>query len=171
MESSILEMLGFDPAYIFIALIVIIIILFIRTIMTNSKLKSLTNKYETFMRGKDAESLEETIFDKFDQIDNLTNSDIQKSEAIKEIFENLNITYQKTGIVKYNAFKEMGGNLSFSLAILNKANDGFILNSMHSREGCYTYLKEVVKGESFVVLAEEEKEALEKAINADNYME
>lgn len=171
MESSILEMLGFDPAYIFIALIVIIIILFIKTILTNRKLKLLTKKYETFMRGKDAETLEETIFDKFDQIDALIDSDNEKLEAIQKLFENLTVTYQKTGIVKYNAFKEMGGNLSFSLALLDKENDGFILNSMHSREGCYTYLKEIVKGESFVALAEEEKEALEKAINVDNYME
>lgn len=171
MESSILEMLGFDPAYIFIALIVIIIILFIKIILTNRKLKLLTKKYETFMRGKDAETLEETIFDKFDQIDALIDSDNEKLEAIQKLFENLTVTYQKTGIVKYNAFKEMGGNLSFSLALLDKENDGFILNSMHSREGCYTYLKEIVKGESFVALAEEEKEALEKAINVDNYME
>jgi len=82
------------------------------------------------------------------------------------ISENLLITYQKMGIVKYDAFKEMGGKLSFALALLNDKNDGFIINSMHSsREGCYTYIKEIINGESYVVLAEEEKIALAEAKN------
>ena len=42
---------------------------------------------------------------------------------------------------------------------------------MHNREGCYTYIKEIIKGESFIVLAEEEKEALDNAINIRNYMQ
>ena len=71
------------------------------------------------------------------------------------------------GVVKYDAFKEMGGKLSFALALLNDYNDGFIINAMHStREGCYTYVKEIIKGECEVILAEEEKQALEEAINA-----
>ena len=50
-------------------------------------------------------------------------------------------------------------------------NTGFVLNAMHSREGCYTYIKEIIKGESYIVLGEEEKIAVEKAINVDNFME
>lgn len=68
------------------------------------------------------------------------------------------LTYQKIGVVKYDAFKEMGGKLSFVLVLLNKENTGFLLNSVHSsREGCYTYLKEIIKGESFIELSEDEK--------------
>lgn len=55
--------------------------------------------------------------------------------------------YQKVGIVKYDAFHEMGGDLSFALTMLDENNTGWILNAMHSREGCYTYIKEVIKGE------------------------
>ena len=65
----------------------------------------------------------------------------------------------------------MGGKLSFALALLNDNNSGFIINCMHSsREGCYTYIKEIIKGESFVILADEEKEALDIAMNSKNYM-
>ena len=63
---------------------------------------------------------------------------------------------------------EMGGKLSFALAMLDKDNNGFVLNAIHSREGCYTYIKEIVKGESYIVLGEEEKEALRQAVNAHN---
>ena len=57
---------------------------------------------------------------------------------------------------------------SFALAMLDKENSGFVLNAIHSREGCYTYVKEIVKGESYIVLGEEEKEALRQAVNAHN---
>ena len=66
--------------------------------------------------------------------------------------------------MKYDAFKEIGGKLSFVLVLLTAENNGFILNSMHStKEGCYTYAKEVVNGEAFVILSEEEHQALEEA--------
>ena len=74
-------------------------------------------------------------------------------------------TFQKVGLIKYDAFQEMGGKLSFSLALLNEVNDGFIINAMHSREGCYTYIKEIIDGNSVITLGEEEKEALEMAMN------
>ena len=67
------------------------------------------------------------------------------------------------GLVKYDAFNEMGGKLSFSLAMLNAKEDGFIINAMHTREGCYTYIKEIVDGNSIIVLSEEEQEALNMA--------
>ena len=63
----------------------------------------------------------------------------------------------------------MGGNLSFVLTMLDEENNGWIFNAMHSREGCYTYIKEVVKGESYIELAEEEKECLERAIYQEAY--
>ena len=59
----------------------------------------------------------------------------------------------------------MGGKLSFSLCLLDDNDNGFLITSMHTREGCYTYSKEIIKGESYVILAEEEKHALEMAKN------
>ena len=64
----------------------------------------------------------------------------------------------------YNAFKGMGGNLSFVIALLDDNNTGFVLNSVHSREGCYLYMKDVVEGKTEVLLGSEEKEALERAL-------
>ncbi len=58
----------------------------------------------------------------------------------------------------------MGGNLSFAMSLLDYTNSGFVLNSVHSREGCYVYIKEVERGETEVLLGSEEKEALERAL-------
>ena len=62
----------------------------------------------------------------------------------------------------------MGGMLSFSLALLNDQNDGFLINSVHSSDGCYSYTKEIKSGESDISLGEEEKKALQKALNSNN---
>lgn len=165
MQKSILDTLGIDAAFIFIGMFVVIIILLILILVNKSKLKKLEEKYETFMRGSDAQSLEATILEKFDDIDELKEQNEIKTQLIKKIQENFQVVYQKIGIVKYDAFQEMGGNISFVLVLLNKENTGFMLNAMHSRDGCYTYMKEIIKGESFIELAEEEKQALEQAIN------
>ena len=76
----------------------------------------------------------------------------------------LEFTFQKIGLVKYDAFHEMGGKLSFSLALLNETDDGFVMNAVHSREGCYTYIKEIIAGKCVIILSEEEKEALDMAM-------
>ena len=121
------------------------------------------------MKGKDGKTLEESFQSKFKKLDELAVKTDASEEKIKEIYKKLKQTYQKNGIVRYDAFHEMGGNLSFVLTMLNDENSGWIFNAMHSREGCYTYIKEVVKGESYIELAEEEKECLERAIFQEAY--
>src|SRR5699024_8869377 len=88
----------------------------------------------------------------------------ENRNEIDKIYKKMVSHYQKVGIVKYDAFHEMGGNLSFVLTMLDENNNGWIFNAMHSREGCYTYIKEIVKGESYIELGEEERQCLEKAI-------
>lgn len=73
-------------------------------------------------------------------------------------------TFQKIGIIKYDAFNQMGGNLSFCLALLDENNNGFILNSVHSTEGCYSYTKQITKGQCKIDLGKEEAEALQMAM-------
>ena len=116
------------------------------------------------MMGKNAESLEDTLVKRIQQVDELLTYEAENRENIQKIFDSLKFTFQKVGMVKYDAFHEMGGKLSFSLALLDQKNDGFIINAMHSREGCYTYIKEIVNGNSIIVLADEEKEALDIAM-------
>lgn len=128
----------------------------------------LSKKYKTFLNGANGITMEEAILAKFKEIDSLKAEEQYISEKLNVACETLLTAYQKIGIVKYDAFKEMGGKLSFSLCLLDDENNGFILTSMHTREGCYTYIKEIIKGESFVVLASEERKALEEAKNKRN---
>lgn len=170
MNSKIFDKIGLgniDPAIIFIILIVMLIGVLVYAIITAKKLKELAIKYDKFMRGKDAETLEDVIFKRFEQVDTLIAENNTKTKQITEIFENLKVTVQKCGIVKYDAFNEMGGKLSFALVMLDKNNTGHVINAMHSREGCYIYIKEIIKGESYIPLGDEEKKALDKALGND----
>ena len=117
------------------------------------------------MRGKDAMSLEKSFEQQFIEVDRL--GEICKNHAaeIMKMKEMMARTTNKIGIVKYDAFPDVGGKLSFALAMLDDGNSGFVLNTIHSREGCYTYVKEIVKGESYIVLGQEEKEALRQAVS------
>lgn len=140
------------------------VVLAILVIVLLAKTSGLKSRYMNFMRGQDGRSLEKSFEKKFENMD-YVNEELKKiNTRLNRIDANLLRTYQKIGIVKYDAFKEIGGTLSFVLVLLTKEDDGFILNSMHSNaEGCYTYIKEVKKGEVFVALSEEERQALEDA--------
>lgn len=164
MENSILNQCPFDPAYIILGLIVLVVLLLILVIVTMTKLRRLDRKYDYFMRGKDAETLEDLIVDEIDELRDLRAEDRSNKDSIRTLNRNFRATFQKYGVVKYNAFKGMGGNLSFALAILDYTNSGFVMNCVHSREGCYLYIKEVDVGQTDVVLGNEEQEALEQAL-------
>ncbi len=169
MESTILSRLGIDPAFIFLFLIILIIALFVLYVNVSMKYDRLKNSYNSFMRGKDGKTLEESILSKFSEIDGLAKLTKQNRQDVKDIYRKMEKDFKKLGIVKYDAFNEMGGKLSFALAMLDGNNSGWVINAMHSREGCYTYIKEIVKGESYVELAEEEAEALDRAIFSEVY--
>ena len=167
MESKILGAIGIDPAYIFIFMLILFIVLFILYVNVTLKYNRLKSSYMTFMKGKDGKTLEESMQERFAEVESVLKFTKQNRQDIRDIKRKLENNYQKLGIVKYDAFNEMGGKLSFALAMLDGNDSGWIINAMHSREGCYTYVKEIVKGESYVELAEEEAEALDKAIFQD----
>ena len=158
------EYLGIDSDYLVIGLAALVLILIIIMIINVVQMHKLKKNYQNFMTGKNGKNLEETILKRLDQVDQLIEANSLNQKNINRIFSNMKYTFQKVGLIKYDAFNEMGGKLSFSLALLNETNDGFIINAMHSREGCYTYIKEIVDGNSIIVLSEEEQKALNRAM-------
>ena len=164
MEGSMMNNLGFDPIYIIIAQAVLSLILVVVVIICIFKIRKLYRRYDVFMRGKDAETLENVIMKQIDDITDLKSQDRANKDSIRVANKNSRASFQKFGMVKYNAFKGMGGNLSFALALLDYTNTGFVINSVHSREGCFLYLKEIERGETDTQLGAEEREALEQAL-------
>lgn len=143
------------------AILLIVLILLIVQISKTSKLKKRLNK---FLEGNDGKSLEQDIARLFEDNKLLKTTAEKNKKDIRILYKKAESAYQKMGLVKYDAFNQMGGQLSFCLALLDENNDGFILNSVHSTEGCYSYTKEIKNGQCKISLGQEETEALAIAI-------
>ena len=156
--------LPFDPIFLIIGFSILTVVLLIAVIVCIVKMNKLYRRYDLFMRGKDAETLEDTLISILEQLNELNVKDRTTKDMMKVLSKQVKNSFQKFGFVKYNAFKGMGGNLSFVLAMLDDNNTGFVLDAVHSREGCYLYLKEVEEGATEVLLGSEEQEALEQAL-------
>ncbi len=158
------QYLGISTDYILIGMVVAMLLIVILLIVLIVKISDLKKRYKIFMQGNNAKSLEDTLFYRLDQVDELIEANASNERNIDAIYKNMQGCYQKMGLVKYDAFNEMGGKLSFSLCMLDEKNNGYIINAMHTREGCYTYVKEIIDGQSVIQLAEEEENALAKAL-------
>ena len=165
--DMIFDIIESNSAIIMMAMAVLIVVLFIITIVNIAKCSSLKKRYNTFMSGKDGKSLEDDLIFRLEQIDELVESNAANERNIDLIFKKMSVTFQKYGIIKYDALDEMGGKLSFTLAMLNERNDGYILNVVHSREGCFSYVKEIIAGNPILALSGEEQEALDEALSKE----
>ena len=116
------------------------------------------------MEGSDGKSIESLIHEHLDEIESIRTVGEKNSAAVKDIYEKMQYTFQKVGVVKYDAFHEMGGKLSFAICMLDKNDNGCLVNVMHSNNGCFAYIKEIINGESFIELGDEEANALKQAV-------
>lgn len=166
MEDSLLEEIGIDPIVYIAILFFAVISLAVLYIVQQSKYRKMENRFRAFMMGQDGSSLEEKMMLLFSDVRKLKEHDFIHRNDIKEIQRILLTCFQKVGIVKYDAFREMGGQLSFSIALLDRLDNGFVMNSVHSASSSYVYTKEIENGECAIELSGEEKEALKIAINS-----
>lgn len=126
----------------------------------------LRNNYSQFMKKLgNGDDIEEILKDFIVKVDNIEQENEEIKDFIYVLNERVNGCFQKTGMVRYNAFKDTGSNLSFALAILDKNNDGVVLNGIYSRDISNIYAKPVFNGKSEYKLSDEEVEAIIKAIN------
>lgn len=167
MNSKFLNMLGLggiDAGYILLGLAIINLVLIILMIVAFVQISRFSKKYNKFMQGKDGKSLEKDIIKLYEDNQSIKSCVEKNKNDIEELFVKHKTTFQKMGLVKYDAFKEMGGKLSFTVALLDENNNGFLLNSVHSSEGCYSYTKRIKNGDSAIALSNEEKVAVERAM-------
>ena len=148
--------------------LVVTILLVIGFIVMISKLSSLNKRYKKFLEklgnGKDIEEDLETYMYRVEKVEKQNNEILN---YVKTLDEDLTRCIQKVGMVRYNAFKDTGSDLSFTLALLDEHNDGVVLNGIYSREMSNIYAKPVKNGTSTYTMSDEERQAVQKAINSD----
>ena len=146
-------------------LLVAVIILFVLYIISVANLKKLRVSYSKFMNKLDKENnLKEMMKEYIKRVNTVEAKNEEIISYCKVIDENIKRCSQKIGLVRYNAFKDTGSDLSFALAILDDYNNGVVLNGIYARDSSNIYAKPVENGQSKYVLSNEEKEAINRAM-------
>lgn len=148
---------------------VIICILLIGFIILIVKLSSINKKYKKFMNKLgNGKNIEEDLENYMYRVERVEKQNMEIKNLVDSIDKNLESCIQKIGMVRYNAFKDTGSDLSFALAMLDENNNGIVLNGIYSREMSNIYAKPVENGKSKYAISEEEKEAIQRAIDNQN---
>ena len=163
--NSFFDKIGIDLGILVLMLMVLVLVLIVIVLNLSLGLHRMQRKYNMFMKGSDGQSLERVFAQKIKEVDRLSAANDDNYIKIQSLQKNMDKTLTKYGIVKYDAFDDVGGKLSFALAMLDKNNTGFILNAIHSRDNCFFYIKEIVNGESYILLSSEEMDALRQAVD------
>ncbi len=167
LSSSFLSTIGLgnaDIGYILLGIVLVCVVLLILLILLLVSYGKLKKRLDVLMRGNNGKSLEQDIIALIEDNKMFKANAERNKKDIRVLTKKVESCYQKMGLVKYDAFHQMGGQLSFSLCLLDDDNNGFIINSVHSTEGCYSYTKEIKAGESVIDLGVEEAEALSIAL-------
>lgn len=167
--ESFVEML--NNSYVILGIIIVNIILIILYVSSNLKLRKLNKEYRNFMKkvGK-GDDLEENLKVYINKVEKVEKENKEIEDYCDSLNKEISKTIKKVGIVRYNAFKDTGSDLSFALALLNENNDGVVLNGIYSREMSNIYAKPIKDGKSKYTISEQEQEAIDKAIESNGYI-
>lgn len=165
--QGIIDFLRTDNFLLMLSIMVgILIIGFISILYSNIKLK---NKYNKFMKKiGNGKNIEEDLENYMYRVERVERQNAEIISYCKNLDDEVAKCIQKVGMVRYSAFKDTGSDLSFAVAMLDENNDGVVFNGIYSREMSNIYAKPVKKGVSEYTLSEEEKEAIRRAIEANN---
>lgn len=149
-----------------IILTVSILIIFILYIINLIKLSKIKKEYKKFMnKVGNGNNLEEILEKHIDKINKTISKNDEIEKYVEKIDADIKHCVQKVGLYRYNAYKDTGSDLSFTLALLDEKNDGVVLNGIYSREMSNIYAKPIQAGESTYKITEEENEAIKRAMN------
>ena len=144
--------------------IVLVIAVLVYCVILHIRLGSLKKKYDFFMQGDNGASLERKLSVEVSEVRDAAKgleSLLTEQAAIRNTQSN---TIQKIGFIKYNAFENIGNDLSFALTLLDGNNNGICISSIYGRNESRIFSKPIVKGKSLVSLSQEELESLNEAL-------
>lgn len=162
--ENIMEIIRTDA--FLLAIFIFMIVLLIGFIVLLTKFSTLNKKYKNFMlKLGNSKNLEEDLETYMYRVNQVEKQNVEIINQIEGLDNNLEKCIQKVGIVRYNAFKDVGSDLSFALALLDENNNGIVLNGIYSREMSNIYAKPIENGKSSYVVSQEEAQAIQKAID------
>lgn len=149
--------------FLTVGLFVVLLVLLVWILVLNSRLSKAVKHYQSLLKDTSTKNLQQVLDDQ-----------LQVMQATSDQLADLNQKYdrltvavlkslQQVGVVRFNPFRDMGGDQSFAVALLDGRNNGIVVSSLHSREATRVYAKPIISGESPHTLSEEEAEAIQRA--------
>ena len=158
---------GVVTIVLMVILLIAVVVLGIMVVSLTQKVNKLNKRFRLLMKGDEDQSLEKALLSRLRETEKLQEKVESTSHDVRAMNARMHKAPLSYGIVKYDAFEDVGGKMSFALAMLDQENTGFVLNAIHSRDNCFLYLKEIVKSESYIMLSDEEIAALRQAAAKD----
>ncbi len=148
---------------IFFLFLIAIALLLIWILFLHFNLWQVKKKLKVFFAGKKASDLEGVLFEEIKRLKK-SEAEIKKLIKYSQALEKMaSQSIQRIGVIRFNPFKETGGDQSFAIALLDSKENGLVISSLYSREGTRIYSKPIEAGQSRYPLSKEEIEALKKA--------
>lgn len=163
------EILDFLRTDTFLIIIIGITLLLLIGYITNIiKLNKLNKSYKKFLsKLGNGNNVEEVLKKYIDRVEEVNEKNKELITYCNRLNKDISKCVQKIGIVRYSAFKDIGSDLSFALALLDENDNGVVLNGIYSREMSNIYAKPVEKGKSTYTISEEEKQAIDIAVKSE----
>lgn len=141
---------------------------FLLIVVDHFRLNRMIKKYKLLLKGLSEKNVEDLMLSYSNEMDRIKKEiDGQIESRISGLEKKMPACIRNVGLITYNAFENVGNNMSFSLAALNDKKDGFMITGIYTRENSYVYTKEILNGQPSKELSKEEKEALNKALTAN----
>jgi len=142
----------------------LILILLILVVYTMVRLSSMRARYREMMRGSQSDDLEGMLLQHISAVEKVAATNARILEENELIRQFLRKTLVRTAMVRFRAFEDMGGDLSYAVAMLDADNDGVIFSSIFARADSRSYIKPIKGGSSEYALTDEEKGVLREAM-------
>ena len=163
-DKMVMDFIVNNMSYLIGALGVLMIIMYLLVINLYYNLNYMKQRYKKMMTGVDGANLERMMIGCIDSIKAINNENEKLWAETKEIKDLLQRAVTRMAIVRFRAFEDMGGDLSYAVAMLDSNNNGVIMSSIFAREDSRSYAKPIVNGHSTYALTKEEEEALQQAL-------
>lgn len=150
--------------FIVIGMAVIMLIMLIILINQAMKLSYMKKRYKKMMSGVDGANLERLLMGHIDEVKHVVEENQRIDAENHRIDELLQTAITRVGVVRFSAFKDMGSDLSYAVALLDSHNNGVVLSSIFGREDSRSYVKPIEAGQSTYTMTEEESQALREAM-------
>jgi hypothetical protein len=162
------QFLQINQVILFSLALFFLVLLLAWNLILSVKVKRINRKTTEFYAGNKVSNLEELLLNQAKSIQVLDKDIAELYNISNQINSLASRGFHKIGVIRFNPFKDVGGDQSFSIAILNGKNNGITLSSLYTREGTRIYAKSITVGKSEKYpLTEEEKEAISEAIKPE----